>query len=118
MPNRSALNVATSCANMAMISRDRNSAGETFAYFCTFVKNGYIWPIISEQARPISINYSTLIDIWVGIINLDVHYEIAQGTLFTRWSVTVRTPRVDSRAALAIAGIPRDRHRRGHGHRH
>ena len=47
---------------------------ETFAYFCTFVKKKFqkehIWLIIREHARPISTNYSALIDIWVGIINL------------------------------------------------
>jgi len=30
----------------------------------------HTWSIISEQVRPILINYSALIDIWVGIINL------------------------------------------------
>jgi len=35
-----------------------------------FFKNSHIQPIISEHARPISTNYSALIDGWVGIINL------------------------------------------------
>jgi len=34
------------------------------------MQNGHIRPIISENARPISINYSALIYIWVGIIDL------------------------------------------------
>jgi len=56
-------------------SDDRfSNSGETFAYFCIFVKKmqklAYIQSNISEHARSISINYSALIDMWVGIINL------------------------------------------------
>jgi len=66
---RSGLNVAISCTDTVMIG------GETFAYFCTFVKNsknGHIRPVFSERARPISTIhvYSALIDMWVRMINL------------------------------------------------
>jgi len=54
-----------------------SNSGETFAYFCTFVKKlqkGHIRPIISELARPISTLYSAL----GGDDFSDVCFEIAQ----------------------------------------
>jgi len=41
-----------------------------FVLLCKKMQNGHIWPIILEHARPISTNYSALIETWVEIINL------------------------------------------------
>ena len=69
---RSALNVATSCANMVRFGAVTPEKLLLILYLCEkmakMCKN--IRPIISECARPILINVSDLIDIWVGIINL------------------------------------------------
>jgi len=58
---RSTLNVATSYITLVRFSA---VTAEKIA------KIGHIWLIISEHVQPISTNYSPLIDIWVGIINL------------------------------------------------
>jgi len=54
-----------------------------FLYFCEKNCNHeHIRPIISERARPISIIYSTLIDIWVGIINLMFVFRSLKGRCY------------------------------------
>ena len=70
---RSALNLATWYTNMVRfgaVTPEKRLL--IFVLLWKKCKNGHIWPIISEHARPILTNYSALnlIDIWVGIINL------------------------------------------------
>jgi len=58
------INVATSYINAVMIGVVTPEKRSLILYFCEKkCKNGHVWPIISEQAQTISINYSALIDI-------------------------------------------------------
>ena len=64
--------VAKSCTNLVMFGGV--TPEKRLLIFVTFVKknckNAHIRLIISDHDRSISTNYSALIDIWVGIINL------------------------------------------------
>ena len=69
---RSALNVTKLCTNSVMFSAV--TPEKRLLIFVLLWKknftNGQIWPSISEYAWLISTNYSALIYIWMGIINL------------------------------------------------
>ena len=69
------------------------------------LQNGRIWPIISEQASLILTNYSALIDIWVGIINLSFVLRLLKGRCYGNqliWGLLQKLNLTASSFALAF----------------